>query len=606
MMTTRKNRLYAALSLLALASACVVFAPACSAITNTTAIQCASEAECRSLGPDFAGTTCDKATKTCVKVEDTTGTCSTNRECLDREGGAPAICRRSDKKCVRLTTPECPTVLTKPGNAELANENVVIIGSLTPELHTELGTVMTRMVELAQHEISNNFAQGLPPAPGNTASRPFVVVSCREYGAGIDGLRRGAEHLVNNVQVPLIIGPVDPANGGIVWSQVSNPKKVLTITPTAIISGVANIPNPIAPTPLIWRLNFDDRSIAAVVNQFVQQQLEKSLAARGVPPPYKVGAVYGGDALGVSTHNQTMNTLRFNGKSAAENQADGNLVAVNAGDLVDTVNNPNPDARVAQALAQMFQFRPHIILHEYAPALISKVLFAVEGGWPAGVFRPYHIGHQSFFNGFGPLFPFLNAGNADPTNRRGGRVFAVQNYGSRTAAPYPVDSAPVQAFVQRFDAKFPDFAGSVSSKAQLAWLLYDSTYLAAYAIVAARDKPITGENLAATLPSFVGGTEVSTFDVTQMDVAFRELGAGRTIDIQGLYGSMNFDTAVASPTYGLEITCPNVDPNTKAIIGMKGSGFRYKPDVKTAFVTTPDGVDSPATSSLLGCPPPPL
>jgi hypothetical protein len=583
----------------------VASGPACAAITNTTAVQCTSEAECRGLGPEFAGTTCDTVTKACVKIEDTSGTCTSNRECLDRGGGAPAICRRSDRKCVRLTTPECPTVLTKPGNSELANENVVVVGSMTPELHTELGTVMTRMIELAQHEISNNFVQGLPPAPGSTESRPFVVVSCREYGAGIDGLLRGADHLVNTVQVPLLIGPVDPANGGIVWSQVSNPKKVLAITPTAIISGISNIPNPIAPTPLIWRLNFDDRAVAAVVGQFITHQLEPQLAARGIAPPYRIGAVFGGDALGVSTHAQTMRTLRFNGKSAADNQVDGNFLAVNAGDLVDTVNNPNPEGRVGAALAAMFQFKPHIILHEYAPALISKVYFAVEGGWPVGVFRPYHIGHQSFFNGFGPLFPFLTGGSIDPTNRRNGRFFAVQNYVSTTAAPYPVNSAPVQGFIQRFDAKFPDFTTSVSSKAQLAWLLYDATYLAAYSIVAARDKPINGENLASTLPSFISGTEVNTFDVTQMDVAFRELGAGRTIDIQGLYGSMKFDTTVAAPNYGLEVTCANVDPTTKATLGMKGSGFRYKPDVQTAFVTTPDGVDNPAGNALLGCPPPP-
>jgi hypothetical protein len=51
----------------------VILAPGCSFVTNETAIQCTSEAECLALGPAFAGTTCDKATKSCKKVADTEG-----------------------------------------------------------------------------------------------------------------------------------------------------------------------------------------------------------------------------------------------------------------------------------------------------------------------------------------------------------------------------------------------------------------------------------------------------------------------------------------------------------------------------------------------------
>src|SRR5262249_22279908 len=160
---------------------------------------------------------------------------------------------------------------------------------------------------------------------------------------------------------------------------------------------------------------------------FVTEQLEPRLVAAGQTPPFRGGAVFGADALGVSTNAQTLKTLKFNGKTVAENQVDGNFLAVNAGDLVDTLHHPNPQGKIGAAVAAMFQFKPHIILHEYAPALISKVLFSVEGGWTTatapGTPLPYHIGHQSFFNGFGPLFPFLTGGNA---THRNGRFFAVQ------------------------------------------------------------------------------------------------------------------------------------------------------------------------------------
>ena len=98
----------------------------CAAVTNTTAVQCTSEAECLGRGPEFAGTTCDKATKTCVKLPEDTDLCSKNQECIDRAGGAPAICQKATRKCVPLTTAECPTVLAKPG--QLLDDNTVVIG----------------------------------------------------------------------------------------------------------------------------------------------------------------------------------------------------------------------------------------------------------------------------------------------------------------------------------------------------------------------------------------------------------------------------------------------------------------------------------------------
>jgi hypothetical protein len=586
----------------------------CQSVTNTTAVQCLSEAECLSLGPDFAGTTCDPNTKTCVKAPGAEGTCAKNQECIDRAGGAPAICRKSDRKCVLLTSPECPTVLTKAGNVELADDNVIVIGAMTPELDTELGTVMQRCVGLAQYEISNNYLHGLPPVPGGTAARPLAIVSCREFTGGVEGLLRGAKHLVQEVQVPLVIGPVDPTHGGIVWAQVTNPNRVLAIAPTAITSGLNNIPNPIAPTPIIWRLNFDDHAIFQLTQAFLANQVEPALNAKGIDP-IKVAAVYSGDALGLSLSASGSKTIKFNKDgsgqpmTAAANQAAGNFLPINYGDLIDTLNNPDPEAKIAGALTAIRQFQPNVILHEYAPAGIAKIYFAVEGAWPMGVPRPYHIGTHSTFNGFGPLFPFLTAGSGDPTNRRNGRFFAVQNYTSTTAPPFPPNSDQVTNFVNRFNQFAPEFAQSASTRAQLAWLLYDATYLAAYAITALRDKPVTGENIASTLPLLSGqGVVINTFDDAPnatMTKAFAELTAGRGIDMQGLYGTMDFDTTVAGPTYALEITCPLVPGAPPTTTGMTGSGFHVKLDGTAVITDQATGAEGSPTGPMPRCPPPP-
>lgn len=590
-----------------LVTTCVIAAfggaQGCTAVTNTTAIQCTSEAECLAKGDEFAGTTCDSVTKTCIKKDVNEGLCTRNQECLDRANGAPAICRKSDKKCIALTTPECPTVLGKQGNLSIADDNAIIIGAMTPAGTVELGTVMEDAISLAQAEIEKGFLKGLPPLPGQTAPRPLVVVACREFQGGLEGLLRGANHLANDVQVPLVIGPVDPANGGLVAGQVFLPKKILNILPTAVTSGLVNLPNPIAPTQLIWRLNFDDRSVATVTGQFITNQLEPALVAKNGGTPIKVALVAEGNQLGVSSAAQMTKTLRFNGKSALENAADTEpkFLSVNFGDLNDPVGNPNPEAKISTTLAALRAFKPNIILHAYAVFGIQRILFGIEQSWPMdGTPRPYHIGLTPPWNTFAPLFSFLDA-----MPFRNGRVFAAQNYTSAAVAPFPVASAQVQAWLQRFNDKFPDLAMSPTPKNQLVWLLYDATYLAAYGITALKDKPVTGENIAQTLGLFnPPGATISTYEAADLTKGFSELQAGRGIDIQGLSGDMNFDVAFAAPNYGLEITCPNVVNGR--VTNMKGSGFHYKNDTQQASITGPDGVAQLApTEPLTNCPPPP-
>lgn len=598
---------------------------ACNPITNTTAVQCTSEAECLSLGPEFAGTTCDPATKTCKKPVESLG-CTTNQECLDAAGGEAAICRKSDgaegRRCVRLKSPECPNVFTKAGNAELANDDVIVIGSLTPENHTELGTVMTRALQMAHNELSNGFLRGLPAAAGSKGSRPIAVVSCREFGAGFEGAIRAANHLSKEVRVPLVIGPVDPGNAGLVASQAFLPNKVLTILPTGVISSLANLPSPIAPIPLIWRLLFDDRALAAVISSFIRYQLQTKLQNDdGIAPPYRVAFLSGADLSSQSVQAQVMAQLKYNGtidapNSLAQNQAEGScadasdpkrpcLKVFNFGDINDTLGNPDPDATINATLQDLYAYQPHVIIHPYGPAGIPKVFFPCEGGFPGK--KPYHIGATAVFNGFGPLFPFLNA-----VPGRNARLFSVQQYANPNGLqpPFPVTSAQVGGWLSRFNTQFPEFKNSVSQASQNVWLLYDAFWLAAYAIQAVGDKPITGENLAGVLDRLNNGQVISTYysaggpNGPEMNNAFSILKSGQSFQLQGLFGTMKFDTKVAAPVYGLEMTCPNP---LKAGGGTKGSGFHVKVDSGRVVVTSPDGMtDNPPTSPLNDCPPPTL
>lgn len=618
----RSSRYLVSLGAISALSLLIAASPACTSVTNTTAVQCTSEAECLGLGPAFAGTTCDKVSKTCVQVADTTGSCTTNQQCLDEAKGKAAICRKSDKKCITLTTDECPVVMTKKGNSELADDNVIVIGAMTPVDQSELGTVFERSLELAHLEISSSTFRGLPPAPGSTANRPIAVVACREFLFGREGLLRAADHLVNTVKVPLVIGPADPSNVVPVATQYFLPNRVLTIAPVAPSSLLATLPSPISPTPLIWRLNSDDRQSAKLQAQFILNQLEPAVIARQlanptcaptcVQAPIKVAFVQSNDSLGNSAQPTILANLKFNGTpgapaSAEQNQADGKLKLLNFGDVNDTLANPNPDGKIGQIIGQLVQYRPDIIIHMHPPAALAKIIFGIEGAFAGAVLDaqpPIHVSMTSVWNGFAPLHSHLNG-----RQYRSGRFFAFQNFSSQKEAPFPVASVQVQSWLSRFNDRNPEFSSSPSNVNQPTWSWYDAMYLAAYSIVALGDKPVTGENLAGTMKSFTSGTTINTYDgpTGDLDKAFGELRAGRPIDLNGLLSNMSFDLTTGVALFSsLEVTCPQLSA-AGLVTGFKGSGFRYRADVGKSFITGADGVDNPATGPLLGCPqaPPP-
>lgn len=523
--------------------------------------------------------------------------CTTNRQCLDEAAGVPAICRTRDKRCVRLTTPECPNVFTKRDHSELANDDVVVIGAITPGGASELGSVMERAVEMARAEISSRFVAGLPPGGGSAGPRPLAIVSCRENAADPDGLLRAAKHLSNDVQVPMVIGPVDPTDGRVAAAQAFLPNRVLDILPAIGTSSAEDLPNPIAPTPLIWRLGFDDRAIAKVSAAFLRDHLQPALTAAGIAPPHKVAILSSGDSLAQGIQRELLKVLELNGADKTKNETLGSCPESSTKRCLEVYDvgagDPSP------AVAQLHAFQPHIVFHTYGSAGIPTIFFPTERDFP-GVRKPFHVGLSPEWNASGPLFSILSTGTATGLPAR---LFSIQNYATRSAPPYTADSPEVVAWRARFDARFPDLTASVAAGSQDAWLLYDSTYLAAYAIVALGDKPVSGENLAGTLQRFgtvdpvvpKGALILMSRDSEQ---GFAELQAGRAVDLQGLFGTMDFDTSRGGPNYGLEITCPSPGG-----AGMRGSGFHVQVASGRAVVTSPDFLtDRPPTSPLNGCP----
>jgi hypothetical protein len=531
----------------------------CAAVTNTTAVQCTSEAECLGRGPEFAGTTCDKATKTCVKSAEDTDLCTKNQECLDRAGGAPAICQKATRKCVPLTTAECPTVIARPG--QLIDDNTVVIGMLSAAgatFDSGNGDQMEKAAALAQIDISKS-VKGLPPTDGTSNVRPLVIVSCHEFDGGYPGLIRAANHLAKDVKVPVVIGPIDGANQLAVTSQVFSPNGVLTIIPFR--TAVVDVPSPIAPTPLIWSLSFTDRQISQSAAQLITKDLEPKLRARGVTGPVRVAMIVEDNALGTTTADIMEKDLTFNGKSAIQNATDTppSYLRVKLGDFIDPIGNPSPADGAAKAVSAVIGFKPHIILHSYAPAAAAATFVPLTLQWPQTEPRPYGIDLISVFPLLAPVVDMIDTfGLHGITFSQMGRA---------------VDQDRVNQWLVKYKTEYPDITNFAQTESQVVQTWYDAVFYAAYAIAANGNKPLTGANLAGTLPRMQPPGQKIRTGTEDLSNAFGLLGSGQAIDVEGITGALDLDPRRAAPSPDVNITCAEKSPQTKKTIRFKPSGF---------------------------------
>ncbi len=483
--------------------------------------------------------------------------CTTNAECNASQRGS--ICRKSDHTCVAVRTQQCPTILGRED--ALADDRVVILGALTPAGSGELGDVMQKAVELAVQEIS--------PATTNTnipvgdEKPPLVVLACQEWKYPFqESLTSAANHLVNDVQVPVVIGPYDGSNARIVASIAAQTGKAVTILPGAITSALDTLNAPGLPSS-IWRLGHGESQQTALLQAFLTTQLVPKLRADGKlaeNEDLRVAIVNEDDFEGKEMAGHLQRTLTWNTNAngtpsrCADNLAKA-LPSCFVADFTDLGSNETPDAAISRALTALLESSPppHVVLHSYGMFGLERVLVPIEASWEnaaPGSPRPYHVGLFPEMNANAPLLQLMARDDADATAPLRERVFAF--------APHVDDTVALarQDFVLTLTQMFPELQGSSSAGFFDVRRYYDAVYLAAYAVTANGEAPLTGENLAAMLPRLVTGQRIGTGPIDRVK-ASTILASGGTIQLTGVSGPLDLDAATGAAKHDVELTCPN-------------------------------------------------
>jgi branched-chain amino acid transport system substrate-binding protein len=433
--------------------------------------------------------------------------CRTNAECSAVGGGspdggaAPAVCVRATGRCAPLLSQDCLRVL-----GDYTNDDAVVVGTL-------LGGSATKALEdaafLAAEEIAG---AGALPKPNAQGGRPLVVVGC----SASSNVLRATHHLVDDLHVPAIVGPVSGEDVIDATQQVSAKAGTLLMTPASLVSAISNL----ADDDLTWRAIPSDAQRAKLVIAQMNDLETLLRTTRGVTT-VKLGIVHPNDALGTSARDAISGKLIINGRFIGD-AANAANVSVDAHQVGDATQQNGIATKYATT------FKPDLVFITSKDE-IANVLVPLEQALAAAraVNRPYYVLTDAAKSD--DLLEAIAAPTMSLDIKRRVRGVGVKP---------DTSSAPVlEAFRAAFSARY----GSMPEAAPAA-LSYDAMYAIAYAIAAARDLPLSGASVARGLRR-LGVGEAATVGPTPIRLVMQSLSSGKSVTLRGTFSLLSWDAA---------------------------------------------------------------
>ncbi|HWZ88530.1 MAG TPA: ABC transporter substrate-binding protein, partial [Polyangiaceae bacterium] len=472
---------------------------------------------------------------------DTQGDCTTNQECTDRAsagvvGAAGAGPETVAAVCVKQGVSHCVPLLSEDCNlitGDYLNDQAIILGSLFSTKGATAATNLPRQqsAELAIEQI--NAAGGVPSGSTSANPRPLVLVSCDES----TNLVRAADHLVNDLHVPAIVGPNTSQDTLDVSTKVTVPGGTVVMSPTGVASSIAALTD----NDLTWLMVPSDVQRAPLMISQIND-LEQSLKLSSGKLVIKLGVVFRNDALGIGTRT-SLNDLVLNGKPLAD--------VLNLGQNVQIDPYNGTDANEQPIISKYVTFAPDIIVLAGTAEAITKVMVPLEAAWTAPD-RPNYVLIDSTKV---PELLTAVTNNDDLRMRIRGTGITPGPAGNDTPG-------------ETFNGFQVDFGVRFGASATISGMgpSHDAAYAIGLALAATTDQPVSGKSVAAGLRKLAGGSTVLEATGTNVLAAFQKLAAGQQITEIGTFGMLDWDANGAVKGGTLEMWCVG-GPSTKPAYG---------------------------------------
>lgn len=462
------------------------------------------------------------------------GECTTNQQCTDKysklaaemggaggegsDGVVAAVCVQPEARCAPLLSEDCRTI-----TGDYLNDRAIILGSLFSIMGAQAATNLPRQQAAALAIEQINAVGGVPAGKTSADARPLVLVSCDES----TNLVRAAEHLVDDLRVPAIIGPNTSQDTLDVSTKVTVPAGTVIITPTAVASSITALSD----NDLTWLMVPSDVQRAPLMISQIGV-LETKLKDERSVSQVKLGIVFRNDALGVGTRT-SLNELVLNGKSLTDPVNLGNHVEI------DGYAATEPDQKTL--VAKYLQFLPDIVVLAGTAEAITKVLVPLEADWP-DVPRPFYVLIDS------TKVPELLTAVANDDGLRA-RIRGTGITPGPTGKDTPTEA--YNGFKIDYDVRYAGSTSTISGMGPA----HDAAYAIGLALAATKDQPVSGASIASGLRKLASGpTKITTLG-TNLLAAFQKLSSGAGITAVGSFGVLDWDSNGAVKGGTLEMWC---------------------------------------------------
>jgi tRNA A-37 threonylcarbamoyl transferase component Bud32 len=468
--------------------------------------------------------------------------CASAAQCSERMG-EPAVCRK-DTGCVKLASEDCH-VSAAPGDT--ANDATVWIGAMYPLSGDDakgFGTREFQAVELARTDFAHMLAGANARPHGG---RPLALLACDD---AVDP-QRALRHLADDVGVPAVIGFRSSNEAIEAATSTLIPNGVMGVAALNTSPMISSLPRAPGGPRMVWRTTFSAAEMALPIAQIVPGVLEPELRARpggpggiGKDEPLRVALLRQDDAAGIGFADVLFRNLRYNGRSALENESS----------YREFVYLPGGDAPRYDELARnLVAFAPHVVIDFGSVEPFLAVVERVERGWHGG----------------SPPPRYLRAGTLAP-----GVVAFIGASAERRRRLLGLTSESTTATNARFVARYNEAFSDTVTRTFSPNSSYDAFYLVAYAALALGDAPITGGALSGAVSRLLPPGKPIDVGPSAIFDAINELASGRNIDLNGATGRLDFDVETGDAPVDLAVLCADVDAHGVAT-SVRESGLMY-------------------------------
>jgi branched-chain amino acid transport system substrate-binding protein len=442
--------------------------------------------------------------------------------------GAPAICRADRTACAVLASEDCH-VVAEPGDLE--NDATVWFGAMYPLVGDQaqsFGKREFQAVDLARADFAEMLrgTNARPDAPG---AHPLAIVACDDAADA----PRAAHHLVDDVGVPAVIGFRTSNEVIDLATSIFVPHGVLVLAALNTSPIIASLPRAPGQPRVVFRTTYSSAQAAAPIGLLVADVLEPEIRRQsGVlrgGEPLRVALVRQDDAAGIGFADALFRSLRYNGRSALENESSYRefVYAFDTGD-----RTAQPDfGQIAERLAA---FAPHVIIHFGADEAFLRVAEPLEGAWKGSAPRPRYVKPNA------PGREVLAFLGRSAERRR--RFFSLTS----------VSATPANArFVARYDEVYTEQVTRTFSPNSS----YDAFYVLAYATFALGREGVTGTSLARAVGRLLPPGRLIDVGPSGIFDALNTLAEGGNVDLNGATGHLDFDMETGDAPVDLAVLC---------------------------------------------------